>query len=88
MLDFSVEYAENIGIHYYQTLRLWRKNFKKIQKHVINLIGTYFIRLTEILALGFDKKFIRTWEYYFDYCAASFKSRILGDYQVRIIFHS
>ncbi|KAG8373199.1 hypothetical protein BUALT_Bualt12G0146200 [Buddleja alternifolia] len=39
-------------------------------------------RLCEIQALGFDEKFIRTWEYYFDYCAAGFKSCTLGDYQV------
>ncbi|XP_057733264.1 uncharacterized protein LOC130948525 isoform X1 [Arachis stenosperma] len=63
-----VEHAENIGIHYHQTLRWWRKNFMK--KH------------SEILALGFDEKFIRTWEYYFDYCAAGFKSRTIGDYQM------
>ena len=37
---------------------------------------------SEILALGFDEKFIRTWEYYFDYCAAGFKSHTLWDYQV------
>ncbi|KAH9681828.1 Amino oxidase domain-containing protein [Citrus sinensis] len=63
-----VEHLENIGIHYYQTLRCWRKNFMGKQ--------------SEILALGFNEKFIRTWEYYFDYCAASFKSRIIGDYQI------
>ncbi|GAY45456.1 hypothetical protein CUMW_089600 [Citrus unshiu] len=39
-------------------------------------------RLCEILALGFNEKFIRTWEYYFDYCAAGFKSRTLGNYQI------
>ncbi|GAY45446.1 hypothetical protein CUMW_089570 [Citrus unshiu] len=63
-----VEHVENIGIHYYQTLRCWRKNFMEKQ--------------SEILALGFNEKFIRTWEYYFDYCAASFKSRIIGNYQI------
>ncbi|KAE8714649.1 putative LRR receptor-like serine/threonine-protein kinase [Hibiscus syriacus] len=36
----------------------------------------------KIIALGFDEKFIRTWEYYFDYCAAGFKSNTLGNYQV------
>ncbi|KDO54098.1 hypothetical protein CISIN_1g0029281mg, partial [Citrus sinensis] len=36
----------------------------------------------KIRALGFSEKFIRTWEYYFDYCAAGFKSRTLGDYQI------
>ncbi|XP_030974310.1 uncharacterized protein LOC115994346 isoform X2 [Quercus lobata] len=65
---FCVEHAENIGIHYYQTLRYWRKNFMDNRR--------------KILALGFDEKFMRTWEYYFDYCASGFKSRTLGDYQV------
>ncbi|KAM6588250.1 hypothetical protein CsatA_010855 [Cannabis sativa] len=63
-----VEHIENIGIHYYQTLRTWRKNF--LQKQ------------SEILALGFDDKFIRMWEYYFDYAASAFKSRTFGDYQI------
>ncbi|GKU85705.1 hypothetical protein SLEP1_g333 [Rubroshorea leprosula] len=63
-----VEHVENIGIHYYQTLRCWKKNFLGKQ--------------SKIHALGFDDKFIRTWEYYFDYCAAGFKSLTLGNYQV------
>ncbi|KAK7856578.1 tuberculostearic acid methyltransferase ufaa1 [Quercus suber] len=65
---FCVEHVENIGIHYYQTLRYWRKNFAGNRR--------------KVLALGFDEKFMRTWEYYFDYCASGFKSRTLGDYQV------
>ncbi|KAG7996591.1 hypothetical protein I3843_01G168200 [Carya illinoinensis] len=65
---FSVELLENVGIHYYQTLRCWRKNFTENR--------------SKIVALGFDEKFIRTWEYYFEYCAAGFKSRTLGDYQI------
>ncbi|KAK9289283.1 hypothetical protein L1049_017759 [Liquidambar formosana] len=63
-----VEHVENIGINYYQTLRCWRKNFMEKQ--------------SKILALGFNDKFIRTWEYYFDYSAAGFKSHTLGNYQV------
>ncbi|KAH6778073.1 Cyclopropane-fatty-acyl-phospholipid synthase [Perilla frutescens var. frutescens] len=63
-----VEHLEDIGIHYYQTLRCWRENFLKNQ--------------SEIQALGFDEKFIRTWEYYFDYCAAGFKTCTLGNYQI------
>lgn len=35
---------------------------------------------SKINALGFNDKFIRTWEYYFDYCAAGFKSNTLGNY--------
>ncbi|XP_059445221.1 uncharacterized protein LOC132177032 isoform X3 [Corylus avellana] len=64
----SVEHVENIGHHYYQTLRSWRKFFMENQR--------------EILALGFDEKFIRTWEYYFDYCAAGFKTCTVANYQV------
>ncbi|KAF8401963.1 hypothetical protein HHK36_012914 [Tetracentron sinense] len=63
-----VEHLENIGIHYYQTLKCWRNNFMAKQ--------------SKILALGFDEKFIRTWEYYFIYCEAGFKSHTLGNYQV------
>ncbi|PPR91995.1 hypothetical protein GOBAR_AA28693 [Gossypium barbadense] len=63
-----VEHVENIGLHYYQTLRHWRKNFLEKQR--------------KINALGFSDKFIRTWEYHFDYCAAGFKSNTLGNYQV------
>ncbi|CAN4111648.1 unnamed protein product [Withania somnifera] len=63
-----VVHLEEIGIHYCQTLRYWRKNFLKNQ--------------SQIHSLGFDDKFIRTMEYYFDYCAASFKSRTTGVYQV------
>ncbi|KAA3454501.1 Mycolic acid cyclopropane synthase [Gossypium australe] len=63
-----VEHVENIGLHYYQTLRYWRRNFLENQ--------------SKIMSLGFNDKFIRTWEYYFDYCAAGFKSNTLGNYQV------
>ncbi|GKB20056.1 cyclopropane-fatty-acyl-phospholipid synthase, partial [Tanacetum coccineum] len=69
-----VEHVENIGIHYYQTLRYWRTNFLEKQ--------------SKIRALGFDQKFIRTWEYYFDYCAAGFKTQTLGDYQWWQMYHS
>ncbi|XAR48940.1 Cyclopropane-fatty-acyl-phospholipid synthase [Bertholletia excelsa] len=63
-----IEHLENIGIHYHQTLRCWRKNFLDHQN--------------KIISLGFDDKFIRTWEYYFDYCAAGFISFTLGNYQI------
>ena len=35
---------------------------------------------SKIPALGFDEKFIRTREYYFDYSAAGFKSRTFGNH--------
>ncbi|KAJ4832670.1 hypothetical protein Tsubulata_021171, partial [Turnera subulata] len=63
-----VEHVENIGPHYYHTLRCWRKKFLKNQ--------------SKIVSMGFDEKFFRTWEYYFDYSAAGFMSGMLGNYQV------
>ncbi|KAJ0677686.1 putative cyclopropane-fatty-acyl-phospholipid synthase [Helianthus annuus] len=63
-----VDHVEQIGKHYYQTLRCWRANFLK--NH------------SKILSLGFNQEFIRIWEYYFDYCAAGYKTEILLDYQV------
>lgn len=39
----------------------------------------------KISALGYDDKFIRTREYYFAYAAADFKSRMLGNYQVKFV---
>ncbi|KAL3849354.1 hypothetical protein ACJIZ3_011236 [Penstemon smallii] len=65
---YSVVHLEEIGRHYYQTLRIWLENLHKNQN--------------EILALGFDAKFIRMFEYYFDYCASGFKMRTLGSYQI------
>ncbi|KAG2636066.1 hypothetical protein PVAP13_2NG420300 [Panicum virgatum] len=63
-----IEHLENIGYHYYPTLIRWRDNF--------------MANKDAILALSFDDKFIRIWEYYFIYCAAGFKSRTLGNYQI------
>ncbi|KAF9586852.1 hypothetical protein IFM89_039927, partial [Coptis chinensis] len=63
-----VEHLENIGIHYYQTIKYWRKEFMAKQ--------------SKILMLGFDEKFIRTWEYYFAYCEAGFKTRTLSSHQI------
>ncbi|WVZ62899.1 hypothetical protein U9M48_012591 [Paspalum notatum var. saurae] len=62
-----VQHVENIGDHYYPTLIHWRDNFKANRENA--------------LALGFDEKLIRTWEYYLNYCAASFKEHAVMDYQ-------
>ncbi|ONM04716.1 uncharacterized protein [Zea mays] len=63
-----IQHVENIGYHYYPTLIHWRENFEANEE--------------KVLALGFDEKFIRTWEYYLNYCAAMFKSHMGLDYQI------
>jgi cyclopropane-fatty-acyl-phospholipid synthase len=55
---FEVVAAENFGISYHKTLIEWLKNFDSAKD--------------EVLALGFDEKFIRKWRFYLAYCAASF----------------
>ncbi|KAJ7518418.1 hypothetical protein O6H91_21G068400 [Diphasiastrum complanatum] len=66
--SLCVEHLENIGIHYYQTLIHWQNNFRA--KH------------SELYRLGFDTKFLRTWDYYFAYCAAGFKTCTLSNLQI------
>ena len=46
------------GEDYGRTCRLWREAFLR--------------RRREVLALGFDERFIRTWEFYLSYCEAGF----------------
>ena len=35
----SVEHVENIGIHYYKTLRCWKKNFIENKRYEAKLIS-------------------------------------------------
>ncbi|QHI99003.1 methyltransferase domain-containing protein [Xylophilus rhododendri] len=46
------------GPDYAETLRRWRERFMAVR--------------TEVLAQGFDEKFVRTWEFYLAYCEAAF----------------
>ncbi|KAJ1288402.1 hypothetical protein BS78_02G086800 [Paspalum vaginatum] len=63
-----VQHVENIGDNYYQTLIHWRNNFMANRE--------------KCSSLGFDKKLVRTWEYYLNYAAAMFKLHVAMDYQV------
>lgn len=51
----------DFGQDYARTLALWRQRF--------------LARLPEVEALGFDARFVRTWEFYLDYCEAAFRHR-------------
>lgn len=48
------------GSHYVQTLTLWRSRFRA--------------NLDRVAELGFDDKFIRTWEFYLAYAEAGFRA--------------
>ncbi len=66
--ELIVHGVENIGYHYARTLREWRERF------LANRDG--------VLALGYDERFIRTWEFYLAFCEAGFRTRALHDYQL------
>lgn len=54
-------HLEDLGLDYARTLSTWHENFNA--------------NLDEIRPLGFDKPFIRTWNYYLKYCEAAFTTR-------------
>jgi len=53
--------AFGFGADYALTLRHWRERF--------------LAERTGVLALGFDERFIRLWEFYLAYCEAAFAER-------------
>jgi cyclopropane-fatty-acyl-phospholipid synthase len=67
-----IQHMENFDLHYARTLKDWRRNFLS--------------RLEEVKGLGYDERFIRTWDYYLAYCEASFRTRNLGLVQLVLSF--
>jgi cyclopropane-fatty-acyl-phospholipid synthase len=56
---------EDIGEHYAPTLQAWRERF--------------LARLEDVRRLGYDERFVRTWDFYLAYCEAAFRTRSLRD---------
>ncbi|MEY2657801.1 MAG: hypothetical protein RLZZ395_1543, partial [Pseudomonadota bacterium] len=55
----------HFGRDYAETCRRWRADF--------------LVRKEEVLALGFDERFLRIWDFYLAYCEAGFEA---GDIDV------
>ncbi len=66
--ELYIDHVENIGMHYAETLHRWRIRF---------LANT-----PSVLALGFDERFVRMWEFYLAYCEGAFLARYINDLQV------
>jgi len=64
----NICHMEDIGHHYVPTLEIWRK--------------ALLAQREQVLALGFDDAFLRKWEYYFCYCEAGFRTRLVRNYQL------
>jgi cyclopropane-fatty-acyl-phospholipid synthase len=63
-----VHEVEEIGAGYATTLRRWRQRFED--------------NLGEVRALGYDRRFERTWRFYLSFCEAAFRTRALRDVQL------
>ncbi|PLX98912.1 MAG: DUF1365 domain-containing protein [Desulfuromonas sp.] len=61
--SLNISSLEQYAPDYAKTLDLWR--------------GRLLDRQDEILALGYDERFLRKWEYYFAYCRAGFAAQII-----------
>ena len=66
--DFTLVELHDLTPHYAETLKQWRENL--------------LARRREVLALGYDERFVRLWEFYFAYCEGGFRERVLGDAQL------
>ncbi len=63
--DLRLVHLEDIGLHYVRTLEEWRGNLRA--------------RWKDALALGLSEDFLRTWEFYFCYCAGGFAERHISN---------
>jgi cyclopropane-fatty-acyl-phospholipid synthase len=66
--QLELEKDDCFGLDYAKTLEKWQFNF--------NLVNE------EIAAQGFDKKFVRMWQYYLSYCEAGFLIERLNLHQI------
>ncbi|MGE5414193.1 MAG: class I SAM-dependent methyltransferase [Syntrophomonadaceae bacterium] len=66
--DLTPVRADEIGLHYAETLRRWRENL--------------FAHRGPIAALGYDDRFVRLWEFYLCYCEGGFLERAVGTAQL------
>ena len=60
--------VHDVAASYVQTLQAWR--------------AAFLAHLTEVRAMGFDERFIRTWDYYLAISEAGFATGITQDLQI------
>ncbi|MDQ3379934.1 MAG: cyclopropane-fatty-acyl-phospholipid synthase family protein [Actinomycetota bacterium] len=66
--QLSVRSAEEIGENYGETLSRWRSRF--------------WDAIDDVRALGYDERFVRTWDFYLGSCEAAFRTGWLHDAQL------
>jgi len=66
--NLQIEALEDIGFDYARTLELWQQRFNNAEDKVLNM--------------GFDKFFVRLWQFYLSYCEGGFKERAISTAQL------
>ncbi|MGI8479500.1 MAG: class I SAM-dependent methyltransferase [Gaiellaceae bacterium] len=66
--QLNVHSVEEIGEHYGKTLKRWRSRFWE--------------GIDDVRALGYDERFVRTWDFYLGSCEAAFRTGWLRDAQL------
>ena len=66
--DLRLLHMDDIGSHYVRTLRLWAEALRR--------------NWDAARELGYSRKFLRMYEFYFRYCEAGFAERTIGDAQM------
>ena len=64
---------EDFGFDYALTLANWRQSFET--------------EIQNVMAMGFDREFIRMWRFYLSYCEGGFRERSLSDVQMLFVKH-
>lgn len=70
-MKFRVEKEVAFGMSYAKTLRAWLDNFNNAAQ--------------EIKDMGYDERFIRTWQFYLATCIAGFSTQRTDVYQFRLV---
>lgn len=66
--QLTVHSVEEIGEHYGETLKRWRSHFWQA--------------IEDVRALGYDERFVGTWDFYLGSCEAAFRTGWLHDAQL------
>jgi len=66
--QLTVSSVDEIGEHYGETLGRWRSQF--------------WDAIDDVRALGYDDRFVRTWDFYLGSCEAAFRTGWLNDSQI------
>jgi cyclopropane-fatty-acyl-phospholipid synthase len=62
--QLSLIHSESFGMHYAETLAVWRERFLE--------------NLPAVRQLGFDERFERMWDFYFGWCEGAFRERYIN----------